>query len=83
MASYMIIGCPTSVENRPVGPLALQKGYMANWIKGAIKRPGALHKQLGIPQGRKIPSKTLQTAAKASGTLGRRARLAQTLGKLR
>jgi len=56
---------------------------MTNWIKGAIKHPGALHKQLGVPMSKKIPSKTLQKAAKASGTLGRRARLAETLGKLR
>jgi len=56
---------------------------MTNWIKGAIRHPGALHQQLGVPMGKKIPSKTLQKAAKASGTLGRRARLAETLGKLR
>jgi len=49
------------------------------WIKGAIKHPGALHKQLGIPQGEKIPAKRLAKAAKAKGTLGKRARLAQTL----
>jgi len=54
-----------------------------NWIAGAIKRPGALHRELGVPQGQKIPSKTLQKAARAGGTLGKRARLAETLGKLR
>jgi hypothetical protein len=54
-----------------------------NWIAGAIKHPGALHRELGIPQGKKIPAKTLQKAASSSGMLGRRARLAQTLGKLR
>lgn len=26
------------------------------WIQGAIKHPGALHEQLGVPQGEKIPS---------------------------
>lgn len=56
---------------------------MANWIAGAIKHPGALHRQLGVPQGQKIPAKKLAAAAKAGGTLGRRARLAETLGKLR
>lgn len=49
------------------------------WIQGAIKHPGALHKQLGVPQGKKIPAGRLAKAAKAGGTLGRRARLAQTL----
>lgn len=54
---------------------------MANqrWIQGAIKHPGALHEQLGIPKGQKIPQKKLNAAAKKGGTLGRRARLARTL----
>lgn len=49
------------------------------WIQGAIKHPGALHKQLGVPQGQKIPAKKLAKAAKAGGKLGARARLAETL----
>ena len=52
---------------------------MAKWIAGAIKHPGALHKELGVPQGQKIPAGKIAKAAKAGGTLGRRARLAQTL----
>lgn len=52
---------------------------MANWIKGAIKHPGALHRELGVPQGKKIPAKKLAAAAKKGGKLGQRARLAQTL----
>lgn len=55
---------------------------MANWIKGAIKHPGALHKQLGVPQGDKIPAGKLRAAAKKGGTLGKRARLAETLKKM-
>lgn len=54
-----------------------------NWIKGAIQHKGALHKQLGVPSGEKIPAKKLDKAAKAGGTLGKRARLAETLGKMR
>ncbi len=50
-----------------------------NWIAGAIGKPGALHRQLGVPQGQTIPAGKLAAAAKAGGTLGRRARLAQTL----
>ncbi len=50
-----------------------------NWIAGAIKKPGALHEQMGIPKGEKIPAKKLAKAAKAPGKLGQRARLAQTL----
>lgn len=56
---------------------------MANWIKSAIKKPGALHKELGVPQGKKIPAKKLAKAAKAGGKLGQRARLAETLGKMK
>ncbi len=54
-----------------------------HWIQDAIKKPGALHKQLGVPEGEKIPAKKLNAAAKKGGVLGRRARLAKTLGSLR
>lgn len=50
-----------------------------NWIAGAIKKPGALHKELGIKQGKKIPAKTLAKATKKGGKEGKRARLAETL----
>ena len=53
-----------------------------NWIKDAIKKPGALRKQLGVKAGEKIPAKKLAKAAKAGGKLGQRARLAETLKKM-
>jgi hypothetical protein len=53
-----------------------------NWIKDAIKKPGALRKQLKAKPGKKIPAKKLEAAAKAPGKLGQRARLAKTLKKL-
>ena len=43
------------------------------WISKAIKKPGALHKQLGVSMDKKIPAKTLAKAAKAPGKLGLRA----------
>ena len=49
------------------------------WIQGAIKKPGALRKQLGVKEGEKIPMKKLNAAAKEGGKLGQRARLAKTL----
>lgn len=49
------------------------------WIQKAIKRPGALHKELGVPADKKIPAKKLDKAAKAPGKEGQRARLAKTL----
>lgn len=54
-----------------------------NWIDKAIKKPGALREQLGVKEGEKIPSKILNKAAKAPGKLGQRARLAQTLKKMK
>ena len=49
------------------------------WIQGAIKKPGALKKQLNINPKNPIPAKTLNKAAKAPGKMGQRARLAKTL----
>lgn len=53
------------------------------WIAGAIKRPGQLHRDLGIPQGKKIPVGLIQDAAKRKGKIGQRARLALTLRSFR
>jgi hypothetical protein len=50
------------------------------WIQKAIKHPGALHKQLGVPEGQKIPAKKLARASHSSNPqLRRRAALAKTL----
>ena len=49
------------------------------WIAGAIKHPGALHEELGVPQGQKIPDKKLHAAAKKGGVEGKRARFAEEL----
>ena len=54
-------------------------GSTDKWIKGAIKKPGALRKELGVKAGKTIPAKKLAKAAKAPGKLGQRARLAETL----
>lgn len=51
------------------------------WIQKAINpaNKGKLHKQLGVPAGKKIPAKKLEAAAEKGGKLGKRAHLAQTL----
>jgi hypothetical protein len=49
------------------------------WIQKAIKKPGALHRELGVPADKKIPAKKLNAAAKKPGIEGKRARLAKTL----
>jgi hypothetical protein len=51
-----------------------------NWIAGAIKKPGALRKTLGVKKGERIPEKKLKAAEKSKNpTTARRARLAETL----
>ena len=54
-----------------------------NFIQSAIKKPGALHRDLGVPQGQKIPAAKIAAAAKEGGKVGQRARFAQTLAKIR
>lgn len=49
------------------------------WIQKAIKKPGSLRSALGVKEGKNIPAKKLEAAAKKPGKLGQRARLAKTL----
>lgn len=53
-----------------------------NFIQNAIKKPGALRKELGAKKGKPIPAGKLKAAAGKGGKLGQRARLAITLKKL-
>jgi hypothetical protein len=53
------------------------------WISKAIKKPGALRSALGAKEGKPIPAKKLEAAAKKPGKMGQRARLAQTLKKMK
>lgn len=55
---------------------------MAKWIQKALgpKSKNKLHKNLGIAEGKKIPSKILKKAENSkSPTLAKEARLAETL----
>ena len=55
-----------------------------HWIQGAIKRPGALHRALDVPEGQKIPEKKIEKAEHSSNDrLRREAVLAETLKHLR
>ena len=57
-----------------------RKSGGGNWIAGAIKHPGALHKELGVPEGKKIPEKKLKKAEHSDNPKeAKRARLAETL----
>lgn len=55
------------------------------WISKAIKKPGQLHRDLGVPEGEKIPSSKLDAAL--AGQYGKktkqRAELAKTLSKFK
>lgn len=63
--------------------MAAAKKKPQKFIQQAIKKPGQLHRDLGIPQGQKIPLKLILSAAKRKGKVGQRARFALTLRKLR
>lgn len=58
---------------------------MANkWIEKAIKHKGALHRELNVPMGKKIPEKKIEKASHSSNPrLAKRAQLAKTLSGIR
>lgn len=53
-----------------------------NWIKEAVKKPGQLHKDLGVPAGKKIPAAKLEAASKMGGKIAQRANFAKTMKKV-
>lgn len=55
----------------------------SKWIQKAIEHPGALREELGVKEGQNIPAEKLEKAADKGGKLGRRARLAMTLKRLK
>lgn len=55
----------------------------AAFIQSAIKRPGQLHRDLGVPQNETIPEGKLRAAAKRKDKVGMRARLAIKLKGMR
>jgi hypothetical protein len=58
----------------------MAKKKSGNWIAGAIKHPGALHRELHVPEGKKIPEAKIKKAEHSKNpTLKKRARLAETL----
>jgi hypothetical protein len=50
-----------------------------NWIAGAVKKPGALRRTLGVSKGKDIPEKKLEAATHSRNPkTRRRAQLAET-----
>ena len=82
-------GAPKLVKDKELDASPIERkqaGAMAKngkWIQKAIKKPGALRKSLGVKKGEKIPAGKLAAAAKKGGKMGQRARLAQTLKKMK
>lgn len=63
-------------------PRYVRAGHNSNghFIQKAIKHPGALHRELGVPQGKKIPDSKIRAAEHSKNkTLARRARFAEEL----
>lgn len=56
-------------------------GKGGNWIAGAVKNKGGLHRSLGVPEGKPIPEKKLNAAAagKDGPKAEKQANLAKTL----
>lgn len=55
-------------------------GKASNWIQGMHMKKGALHRELGVPAGEKIPEHKLSKAAHSDyPKLAKRAKLAETL----
>jgi hypothetical protein len=57
--------------------------YLENWIAGAVKRPGQLHRDLGIAPGKSIPIAKIKAAAKRKDKVGARARFALSMHRMR
>ena len=68
-------------EDKQLGATSMAKE--GKWMQKAIKKPGALRSSLGVKKGEKIPAGKLAAAAKKPGKMGQRARLAQTLKKMK
>lgn len=77
-------GPPRNTDAQPSNqdPMLADGGYAdGNFIQGAIKRPGQLHRDLGVPQGEKIPKSKIKAAEERGGKVGKRAQLAETMSK--
>lgn len=60
----------------------MPKSEDGKFIQEMNLKKGALHKEMGVPEGKKIPEKKLEKAAQSKGKLGKRARTAEMLDNL-
>jgi hypothetical protein len=54
----------------------MAKRKTSHWMQNAVHKPGALHKDLGIPLNKHIPTDVLKKALKRGGKIAQRARFA-------
>lgn len=67
-------------DAKPQHSYERKKAASGKWIQEAIQKPGALHKTLGVPAGKKIPMSLIEKAEHSRNpTTRRRAQLAETL----
>jgi hypothetical protein len=52
-----------------------------HWMQGAVKHPGALHKALKVPVGKKIPESKLAIKSGDSSLMKKRKNLAKTFAR--
>ena len=55
---------------------------MADWIAGATKNKGALHRNLGVPEGQKLSLADIARGKRMGGKVAKEAALAATLRKI-
>jgi len=53
-----------------------------NWIAGAVKKPGELHRDLNVKQGKKLTEADLERAEDRGGKVAQRARFAENMRHL-
>lgn len=64
-------------------PITVGTSNVANWIAGAVRHKGALHRELGVKQGEKIPAAKIEAATHSDNpTERKRAFLAETLAHM-
>ena len=61
----------------------MAKKKSKKWIQKATENKGGLHRSLGVPESEDIPEGKIRSAAKKPGKVGKQARLALTLKKMR
>ena len=57
-----------------------------HWIEKAmagVRSQGGLHRSLGVAQGKTISAKKISAAARRGGKVGKQARMARTMGRMR